>query len=120
MKLKDLFLSKKDITIAYLGGSITEADGYRNIFTNYLKETYPNNNITEINAGIGGTNSFLGVSRVYDEVISKNPDIVVVDFTVNDNHIGEYNKLFGRSYEGIIRKLIAYNPELPIIASPLP
>ena len=116
MKLKDLFSEKKDITIAYLGGSITEAEGYRDIFTNYLRETYPDNNITEINAGIGGTKSFLGVCRVYDEVISKNPDIVVIDFSVNDNHFGEYNPFFGRSYEGIIRKITAYNPQVPIIA----
>jgi len=116
MKLKDIFETKKDITIAYLGGSITENSGYRNIFTDYLKETYPDNNITEINAGIGGTNSFLGVARAQKDVISKSPDIVVVDFSVNDNHSGEYNPFFGRSYEGIMRKLLAYNPNLPIIA----
>lgn len=114
MKLKDLFSEKKDITIAYLGGSITQAHGYRDIFTAYLKETYPQNNITEINAGISGANSFLGLEKT-DDVISQKPDIVVIDFTVSDNHIGEYNRAFGFSYEGIIRKLADFNPDIIII-----
>lgn len=114
MKLENFFKSKKDITIGYIGGSITEQDGYRPVLTSFFHKAYPDNEITEINVAMGGTNSFLGVSRTERDLISKNPDITVIEFSVND-HSSEYNTFFGRTYEGIIRKLKKSNPDMLII-----
>ena len=51
-----------DLVIAYLGGSITEGAGatgsnrYATQLTNrYFKTKYPNKNVIEVNAGVGGT-----------------------------------------------------------------
>ena len=54
----------KEVTVAYLGGSITAMDGWRNLTTDWLRTTYPQAKFKEIHASIGGTGSNLGVFRV--------------------------------------------------------
>ena len=39
---------------------------------------------TLINAGIGATDSDYGCLRVQRDVLSQNPDLVIVEFAVND------------------------------------
>lgn len=70
--------------IAFLGGSITQAPGYRVQFEKWFKRSYPEVPLSTINAGIGGTGSDLGVARVDEKVLSENPDLVFVEFAVND------------------------------------
>ena len=57
--------------MAYLGGSITAANGWRPKTTAWLKKTYPNATFKEINAAIGGTGSDLGVFRVGHDVLEQ-------------------------------------------------
>lgn len=74
------------VKIAYFGGSITEAgNGWRDQSFNWLKSKYPAVALSQVNAGIGGTGSDLGVFRLQKDVLSKNPDLVFVEFAVNDN-----------------------------------
>jgi len=55
----------KPVTIAYLGGSITAAQGgWREQSLAWLQQQFPQANIKHINAGVGGTGSDLGVFRV--------------------------------------------------------
>lgn len=70
---------KKPLTIAFLGGSITQASGYRVQFEDWFKKSYPDVLLSTINAGIGGTGSDLGVVRMGSDVLAKNPDLVFVD-----------------------------------------
>lgn len=100
----------QDITVAFLGGSITQgcnATSHDNCYAykTYLwfKETFSNSNIKYINAGVGATGSVLGVHRLYKQVISQNPDIVFIDFAVNDSD-DMYDRI---AYESIIRKLLS-------------
>ena len=111
MKIVDLMKAKKDVTIGYIGGSVTEGKKYSDLFTAYLKEAYPNNNITEINAGVGGTNSFLGVHRSELDLFSYNPDIVLIEFSINDyNDDPNFDfSVFGRTCEGLVRKALKLN-----------
>jgi len=76
------------VTIAYLGGSITQAypDGYAYQLTAWLKKRYPAARVTEVNAGIGGTGSDLGAFRLRQDVLRHNPDLLFVEFAVNDSH----------------------------------
>jgi hypothetical protein len=45
----------KDVTIAYLGGSITAQNGWRVLSQKWFEEQYPQSTITGIHAAIGGT-----------------------------------------------------------------
>lgn len=91
------------LTVAFLGGSITEAPGYRVQFEEWLKETYPSIKLQTVNAGVGGTGSDLGVVRVDKQVLSQNPDLIFVEFAVNDATTDSLQIV--RSMEGIVRKI---------------
>lgn len=56
----------KPVTVAYLGGSITEMNGWRNLTTVWLKKEFPQAKVKEVGAAIGGTGSDLGVFRTVD------------------------------------------------------
>lgn len=99
----------EEITIGFLGGSITEGRGASNIQDCYVSQvykwwydTFPQAKINVINAGIGGTSSYLGVHRVGEELLAHGPDLVFVEFAVNDTP----EKLYTSSYENLIRRIL--------------
>jgi acyl-CoA thioesterase-1 len=53
-----------------------------------LKERYPNAVINVIVTAIGGEHSEAGNSRFEKEVLSHQPDVVVIDYATNDRGIG--------------------------------
>lgn len=112
----------EQVTIAYIGGSITQGAGAKPIhshcyaYQSYLKikELCGNKeNLNFVKAGVGGTPSELGMIR-YDRDVLKNgsvaPDIVVVEFAVNDE--GDETK--GECFESLVRKIL-YSPNKPAV-----
>ncbi|WP_295664191.1 SGNH/GDSL hydrolase family protein [uncultured Mucilaginibacter sp.] len=99
--------TQNDVTIAFLGGSITNHNGYRVYVTDWLKDQYPKCHINSINAGVGGTGSGLGVFRMDEDVLSKKPDMVFVEFAVNDGGVDSLT--LQHSMEGIVRKIWKQN-----------
>ncbi len=102
----------KDVKIAYFGGSITAANGWRPKSLKWFQQTWPNAKISEINAAIGGTGSDLGVYRNQQDVLKFNPDLVFVEFAVNDGGASPEN--IWRGMEGIVRQTWKANPETDI------
>ena len=102
----------EETSIAYFGGSIAAAAGYRVKTFNWFKQQFPNAKIIEINAAIGGTGSDLGVFRCGADVISKKPDLVFVEFNINDG--SPTNEFRKATMEGIVRQLWA-SPSKPEI-----
>jgi lysophospholipase L1-like esterase len=90
-------------TVAYFGGSITAAAGYRVKTLKWFTDTFPQAKVTEVHAAIGGTGSDLGVFRCQSDVISKSPDLVFVEFSVNDG--APTNEFRKATMEGIVRQL---------------
>ncbi|MDI9218334.1 SGNH/GDSL hydrolase family protein [Clostridium tertium] len=102
--------SGQDITVAFLGGSITQGcnatkqeDCYASRTYLWFKDTFSNININFINAGVGATGSIIGVHRVQKQVLDKNPDIIFIDFAVNDKSTN-YDKV---AYESLIRRILS-------------
>ncbi|HUS80994.1 MAG TPA: GDSL-type esterase/lipase family protein, partial [Armatimonadota bacterium] len=58
--------------------------------------------ITEVNAAIGGTGSALGVFRMQSEVLAHEPDLLFVEFAINDR--GADDDLIRATMEGIVRQ----------------
>lgn len=106
---------KKDtVTVAYLGGSITEADnGWREQTQRWLQKQYPNIAFKQIDAAIGGTNSVLGVYRLNEHVLKYKPDLLFVEFAVNDDDNSREEVL--TSMEGIVRKTWQANAKTDIV-----
>ena len=101
-----------EVKIGYLGGSITAQPGWRVKSLAYFQQTYPGVKFTEINAAIGGTGSDLGVFRVQQDVLSKQPDLLFVEFAVNDG--GAAPEQIIRGMEGIVRQAWRANPNCDI------
>ena len=102
--------------VAYFGGSITAGAGaskpelcYRSLFTKYLKEHFPKADVAEVNAALGGTGSWLGAFRLKEDVLSKKPDLVLVEFAVNDGGAPEPQVI--ASMEGIVRQILRGRPD---------
>jgi hypothetical protein len=100
------FLAKidagKSLKVAYLGGSITAAPGWRVKSRQWLQEQYPTAKFEEIHAAIGGTGSDLGVFRLGRDVLKHQPDLLFVEFAVNDG--GAPVERIHKAMEGIIRQ----------------
>ena len=116
----------KDVTVAYIGGSITQGAGATPINTEcYAYKSYQlfqnrfasGNNVKFIKAGVGGTPSELGMLRFDRDVLrdGEKPDIVIVEFAVNDE--GDETK--GDCYESLVRKILKldWNPEVVLLFS---
>jgi GDSL-like Lipase/Acylhydrolase family len=95
------------VTVAYIGGSITAADGWRPMTTRWLREQFKGLEVKEVNAAIGGTGSLLGVFRFGKHVLQYDPDLLFVEFAVNDN--GMPDDSVKATMEGIVRQ--AWAPE---------
>jgi lysophospholipase L1-like esterase len=107
----------EDVTIAYIGGSITEGasakpaqqECYAHKSYVKFKEMFGKNggdNVHYIKAGVGGTPSELGMIR-YDRDILRDgrvkPDIVIVEFAVND--AGDETN--GVCYESLVLNILS-------------
>ncbi len=100
------------IRVAYLGGSITAQRGWRVYSMEWLQKKYPDTVFEEINAAIGGTGSNFGVFRLNRQVLQYKPDLLFVEFAVNDDG-GSENQVV-RSMEGIVRQTWEANPNTDI------
>lgn len=101
-----------EVGIAFLGGSITAAPGYRPKILAWLKQKFPKATLREINAAIGGTGSDLGAYRVGQDVLQHKPDLMFVEFAVNDG--GASPEQIHRTMEGIVRQTWKANPATDI------
>lgn len=108
------------ITIGFLGGSITEGRGADNVQDCYVSQvykwwhdTFPMAGINVVNAGVGGTSSYLGIHRVDAELLVHKPDLVFMEFAVNDT----FTEFCMGSYENLIRKILLAesNPALILL-----
>lgn len=105
----------EDVTIVYFGGSITAHDGWRPQSFEYLKSLYPNTKMKMVNASMGGTGSIFGVFRADNDLVKHNPDLVFIEFAVNDGGDAQRRtKDVMRAVEGIIRKVKTANPKADI------
>jgi lysophospholipase L1-like esterase len=100
------------VRIGYLGGSITAQDGWRPKTLAWFRQQYPKATISEINAAIGGTGSDLGVFRLRHDVLEFKPDLLFVEFAVNDG--GAPPSQIHRGMEGIVRQTWRDNPATDI------
>lgn len=125
MRLKDCMRRAKAgeaLKIGFVGGSITQGSlataedkCYAYHVYSWWKQTFPQAEFEYINAGIGGTTSQFGVARVQEDLLEKEPDFVIVEFSVNDKS----TEHFLETYEGLVRKILKWktNPAVLLVHS---
>lgn len=112
--------NNKKLNIGYFGGSITEGAGasdpstcWRSITTQWFRDTYPDCEINEIMAAIGGTGTDLGAYRCEKDLLSGDPDLVFFEFSCNDAE-DKFLPILN-SCEAIFRKIWKKDPTTEIV-----
>lgn len=106
------------VTVGVIGGSITQGTAasnpalcYGSLFFQWWQEKFPECEVNTVNAGIGGTNSYLGVCRADEQLLSHSPDVVIIEFSVNDT-----DKVMNKySYDSLVRKVLSYENNPAVI-----
>ena len=103
-------------TVAFLGGSITEMEGWKDMIKDDLKQRFPDTEFTFIDAGISSLGSTPHAFRFEEDVLGKGvPDLLFVEAAVNDdtNFFGPKEHVLGM--EGIVRHALKANPYMDIV-----
>jgi len=106
------------VTVAVIGGSITQGakassagKRYGDLVSAWWRRTFPQAEITFVNAGIGATGSDYGALRAQRDLLSHQPDFVVAEYSVNDRN----TQASAETLEGLIRQILK-QPNRPAIA----
>jgi lysophospholipase L1-like esterase len=109
--------AREEVGIGFIGGSITEgalatrsAVRYSARLCGFLENAFPGLEVREINAGIGATDSRFACSRVKDDLLEYRPDLIVLEFAVND----QTNPSAAETFEGLIRQSLG-DPDVPVL-----
>lgn len=98
---------RKHVTIGFIGGSITDprerCRWSEYVVSDFISE-HPDVTVDVENAAIGATGSEYAVMRVDEDIISRNCDIVFVEFAVNDMQMSADMRNACR--EGLLRRLL--------------
>lgn len=108
----------KIITILFMGGSITQGEFCKkDCFVNQFREMLPSLFGRDfafdiVNISMSGTMSSNGIFVTMTEVAKYNPDIIFVDYSVNDTG----DRYLWETFEGVIRNLLCLpsNPAVGI------
>ncbi len=111
------FERSKTGRVAFMGGSITEMEGFRPMVCEMLRSQYPDTAFQFINAGIASTCSTTGAFRIEPDVLAGGRvDLLFVEFAVNDDQDAMHTRAECiRGMEGIVRHALATNPQMDIV-----
>ena len=111
------FQHQKQGHVAFLGGSITEMDGYRPMVCRWLQARFPQTRFTFTQAGVASTCSTTGAFRLATDVLDKGPvDLLFIEFAVNDDQDAAHSRQECiRGMEGIVRQCLARNPRMDLV-----
>ncbi|MGN0192491.1 MAG: SGNH/GDSL hydrolase family protein [Candidatus Gastranaerophilaceae bacterium] len=110
----------KPVNIAYVGSSITAGEGlgsneksFAQISFGRLKMLFGGgNNVKYLNFSKPGSNSMYANIFLLKKIIASNPDIVFLEFSLNDKETQE----FRLSYEYLVRELLSSKNHPPVIS----
>jgi hypothetical protein len=114
--------SQPSVCIGFIGGSITKGamastplKRYSSAFCSSLINLFPNlKNIREINAGISATGSRFGCSRLRVDILDSMPDLIIIEFAVNDSGVGD-STYIRDCMEGLVRQCLVFRDDVPVI-----
>ncbi len=113
----------KELNVVYFGGSVTAGYGstdgnhysWRALSEQWLKTNFPEAKFRITNTAIGESGTFLGTYRVKDDVIDKNPDLLFIEYAINDKYKGCSKEQAALQYETIVREVRTALPNCDIV-----
>jgi lysophospholipase L1-like esterase len=118
-------LAGQRLRVAFLGGSLTwgaqatnpQETSYRALTARKFEETYPGAHFRFFDAAIGGTGSQLAAFRLDRDVLAHSPDLVFLEFTINDDSTPvDPDRL--AAYESLVRRMVQQG--IPVVQVILP
>lgn len=110
------FEKERRARVAFLGGSITEMNGWRNMVEQQLQQRFPYTQFEWVEAGIGSTGTTPGSFRLQHDILSNGKiDLLFVEAAVNDDTNGFSALEQVRGMEGEVRHALESNPEMDIV-----
>ncbi|BCM92028.1 hypothetical protein IAD21_03907 [Abditibacteriota bacterium] len=103
-------------TVVVYGTSLTRNGAWTTAVQNWLDKQYPGQ-ITFFNSGLSGQNSDEGVAQMQDQLLAHKPDLVFIEFAINDAH-KKFEMPVERgasNLDQIVRAVRAQNPNSAIV-----
>ncbi len=103
--------------VAFIGGSITEMEGYRPRTYETLESLFPGTEFDFVNAGISSTGSTTGAFRLASDVLATGKvDLLFIEFAVNDDQDADHTDTeMIRAMEGMVINARERNPLVDIV-----
>ncbi len=119
--------SGEALAVVFFGGSLTwganatdpNRTSLRGRLMQFLRKSFPLARWTFVDSAIGGAGSTMAVYRVSRDVLAHAPDLVFMDFSVNDGLSSDAD-LAAAAYEGILRHILAGAPGCALVPLILP
>lgn len=116
----------EQLNVVFLGGSLTwgaqstdpQRTSYRALVTARLKAAYPQAHFEPWDAAIGGVGSQLAAFRLERDVLAHKPDLVFLEYTINDDPYPAPDPDRLASYESLVRRMVQAN--IPVVQVMLP
>ena len=104
--------------------AVNTLQAYPHLLLEGLKAQYPNAVINVITTAIGGEQSEQGAERFNRDVLAMNPDVILIDYALNDRYIGveRSEKAWRTMIEAALEKqikVLLMTPTLDLIENPL-
>ncbi|MCM2373385.1 SGNH/GDSL hydrolase family protein [Aporhodopirellula aestuarii] len=113
---RTVFEKEKRGRVAFLGGSITKMDGWRQLTCEYLQQRFPQTEFDFVDAAIPSTGSTPGAFRFASDVLSHGDvDLLFEEAAVNDLHNMRTPVEMTRGMEGILRHARRSNPNMDVV-----
>jgi len=113
---RHIFEQEKQGRVVFLGGSITDMKGWKELISSDLQRRFPNTVFDFINAGIPSTGSTPAAFRLVRDVFKNGPvDLLFEEAAVNDSTNGRSDLEQIRGMEGIVRQARTLNPNIDIV-----
>jgi len=119
---KKLVMDKK-LNVTYFGGSVTAGYGasdpsktsWRAMIGQWLVDNFPDAEINNLSRALGESGTYLGAHRVKLDVIGSQPDLVFLEYSINDRYYGSSYEEAASQYETIVREIKQAYPDVDIV-----
>ncbi len=113
----------KKLKILYFGGSVTAGYGasepekysWRARVGEWFKNNFSDAEIMNINRAVGESGTYLGTFRLNRDVIAHKPDLVFIEYSINDLYYGSSYENCSIQYETIVREIKTALPYCEIV-----
>ena len=112
------------VNVAYYGGSVTAGTGstdavnksWRGRVGQWIENTFPEADVNNINLAYGGTSTKFGSYRLNHELLTRKPDLLFIEFSINDYYDTNADEaVASMRFETIVRQVREALPECDIV-----